>query len=55
MPWYAWVMVAVEVLTAVAVVGAIGVERKPVTAAQGIRVLAINAFLVWGIVALATR
>lgn len=53
MTWYAWLMVAVVVASALSVVAAIGKPRTPTTPGVAVAVLVIDGLVIWGILALA--
>lgn len=52
MPWYGYVMVALLMFASGGRVCLVGQERDPITPAEALTGLAVNALFVWGIISL---
>lgn len=55
MTWYAWTLIAVLVVSALATVLRIGEPREPLTPGAAVIVLVGNGLVIWAIIALAER
>lgn len=55
MIWYAWVMVGLYVLAALATVAFVDQPRKPITRGVAVLTLITHSLYIWAIVTLATN
>lgn len=53
MNWVAWWLVAILVLNVIATIARIGEPREPLTSADAIAVLIVNALILWSVLSLA--